>query len=169
MNFRLKTNADDLKRRFDNLPSGLVAGRKEAIRQTIELGNDILKLMQIGGMKPSYPIHWDTPKQQKAFFATDGFGGGIPTARTGEHVSQWKALPLQNGVSVQNLKRGSIFLWGTAKGGQSPASGGQSRIHLGRWPSFHDAAMSVLVRWSEGGWQKVRQAFLEGFMKDFRK
>ena len=30
------------------------------------------------------PVDWQTEKQRKAFFATDGFGGGIPTSRTGE-------------------------------------------------------------------------------------
>lgn len=31
-----------------------------------------------------YPIDWESEKQRKFFFATDGFGGGIPTSRTGE-------------------------------------------------------------------------------------
>jgi len=30
-----------------------------------------------------YPIQWTTEKQRRAFFATDGFGRGIPTRRTG--------------------------------------------------------------------------------------
>lgn len=30
------------------------------------------------------PIDWTSEKQRRAFFATDGFGGGIPTTRTGE-------------------------------------------------------------------------------------
>ena len=31
-----------------------------------------------------YPIEWESEKQRRAFFATDGFGGGIPSRRTGE-------------------------------------------------------------------------------------
>jgi len=30
-----------------------------------------------------YPIEWTSEKQRKAFFATDGFGGGIPYKRKG--------------------------------------------------------------------------------------
>lgn len=32
-----------------------------------------------------YPIKWKTRKQQRAFFATNGFGQGIPTRRTGAY------------------------------------------------------------------------------------
>ena len=30
------------------------------------------------------PIEWETERQRRAFFATDGFGGGIPSKRSGE-------------------------------------------------------------------------------------
>ncbi len=30
-----------------------------------------------------YPLRWKSRRQQRAFFATDGFGRGIPTERTG--------------------------------------------------------------------------------------
>lgn len=33
------------------------------------------------------PIQWKSEKQRRAFFATDGFGGGIPTRRTGKVLS----------------------------------------------------------------------------------
>lgn len=32
---------------------------------------------------------WTTEKQRRAFFATDGFGGGIPTERTGAIPAAW--------------------------------------------------------------------------------
>ncbi len=35
------------------------------------------------------PYRWTSEKQRKAFFATDGFGGGIPYARTGDLSSAW--------------------------------------------------------------------------------
>ena len=36
-----------------------------------------------------YPIAWTTPKQKRAFFATKGFGRGIPTQRTGALSKGW--------------------------------------------------------------------------------
>ncbi|RMG82102.1 MAG: hypothetical protein D6712_15200 [Chloroflexi bacterium] len=38
--------------------------------------------------KVVYPIQWTSDRQRRAFFATDGFGRGIPTYRTGR-VRQW--------------------------------------------------------------------------------
>ncbi len=33
---------------------------------------------------PKYPIRWKSEKQRRAFFATDGFGKGIPYKRIGK-------------------------------------------------------------------------------------
>jgi len=38
---------------------------------------------------PHYPIIWQSERQRRAFFATDGFGGGIPYQRTGALQSSW--------------------------------------------------------------------------------
>jgi hypothetical protein len=35
-----------------------------------------------------YPIRWTSERQRRAFFATNGFGRGIPTKRTGD-VARW--------------------------------------------------------------------------------
>lgn len=39
--------------------------------------------------KPVYPIDWQSEKQRKAFFASNGFGGGIPYKRTGGATKEW--------------------------------------------------------------------------------
>lgn len=36
-----------------------------------------------------YPIRWKTERQRRAFFATNGFGRGIPTKRTGAVQAGW--------------------------------------------------------------------------------
>jgi hypothetical protein len=36
------------------------------------------------------PYKWQSENQRRAFFATDGFGGGIPTVRTGKIAGGWK-------------------------------------------------------------------------------
>lgn len=60
----------------------------------------IRKLKRIPG-PPVYPIRWETPKQRRAYYATDGFGGGIPSRRTGETVAGWD-------VEVSNLSDGVL-------------------------------------------------------------
>jgi hypothetical protein len=39
-----------------------------------------------------YPIEWTSEKQRRAFFATDGFGAGIPYERTNTLVEGWEVL-----------------------------------------------------------------------------
>lgn len=38
----------------------------------------------------SYPIRWTSERQRRAFFATRGFGKGIPYRRTGELGNNWR-------------------------------------------------------------------------------
>jgi hypothetical protein len=40
-----------------------------------------------------YEIQWTSDRQRKAYFASDGFDGGIPTTRTGEHERNWFVKP----------------------------------------------------------------------------
>ena len=40
--------------------------------------------------KPHYPIVWQSERQRRAFFATNGFGRGIPTERSGKLQAEWK-------------------------------------------------------------------------------
>ncbi len=37
-----------------------------------------------------YPIEWASERQRRAFFATNGFGHGIPYRRTGRYVNSWR-------------------------------------------------------------------------------
>ena len=90
----------------------------------------IQQRMKVPGARPSYPIQWDSEKQRRAFFATKGFGKGIPYRRTGEYQAAWKVTSLgEIGYRVANEKKqagpiaGDIF-------------GTQSKIHRGRWTHF---------------------------------
>ncbi len=40
--------------------------------------------------RPKYPIRWKTERQRRAYFATDGFGGGIPSRRSGAVSRGWQ-------------------------------------------------------------------------------
>lgn len=79
--------------------------------------------------KPDHPIQWESEKQKRAFFATDGFGGGIPTRRTGRNIRGWNLIKLEDGYSLKNEEKGAFFIWGDLFKRKS-----QSRIHAGRWP-----------------------------------
>jgi hypothetical protein len=60
----------------------------------------LAKLKRIPGA-PVYPLRWQTEKQRRAYFATDGFGSGIPYRRTGELVEGWD-------VEVANVDDGVL-------------------------------------------------------------
>lgn len=51
--------------------------------------NSLKRLQTIPG-PPNHPIKWTTKKQRKAYFASNGFGRGIPSTRTGQIVSEWQ-------------------------------------------------------------------------------
>jgi len=102
--------------------------------------------MKVPGKKVKYPIKWDTEKQRKAFFASDGFGRGIPTKRTGEYQKGWKVFPVVGspadvGYDVGNPLSHSKYIGGTARSTRR-----QSRIHQGRWNLFKEAIDRVVKR-----------------------
>lgn len=49
----------------------------------------VLRDLQATPGPVKYPIAWASEKQRKAFFASDGFGHGIPTRRTGAISRGW--------------------------------------------------------------------------------
>lgn len=95
------------------------------------------RLKQPGG-PITYPVHWDSERQRRAFFATGGFGRGIPSTRTGTYQRGWmirrnpSTVRVQAGYSLINNTREARFVGGSAYGD------GQSRIHRGRWVRLRD-------------------------------
>ncbi len=85
-------------------------------------------------LRPSGPINWDSERQRKAFFASDGFGGGIPTRRTGTYARGWQIERQDNGYRLTNAAESYARYVGGDAFGMS-----QSGIHRGRWPLFRDA------------------------------
>lgn len=95
----------------------------QALKKTVL---EIQSRMSVDGQPIRYPVQWDSQRQRKAFFATEGFGKGIPTQRTGGYRQGWKVQPLQFGYKLENRHPAGAI------GGLT--SGWQSRIHRGRWP-----------------------------------
>lgn len=59
-------------------------------RQGANIRKRMLDELQKEPSKPKYPIRWKSERQRRAFFATNGFGGGIPYRRTGRLAANWK-------------------------------------------------------------------------------
>ena len=103
-----------------------------------------------GTEAPSYPpawVKWDSAKQRRAFFATDGFGGGIPYKRKGTYEANWKiekspagSRPASEGYHLVNSLEYAKFIGGTARGAR------QSRIHKDRWNVFRKVADRIVAK-----------------------
>lgn len=91
--------------------------------------------LQQPGDPITYPVHWDSERQRRAFFATDGFGRGIPTKRTGAYQEGWHVTKTGSGTAraytVSNPVKYARYVGGAAYGKQS-------NIHAGRWKVARD-------------------------------
>ncbi len=76
---------------------------------------------------PNEKVDWDNPKQQAAYFASDGFGQGIPYHRKGDFERSWGVERQPFGVSAFSLHHAAGAIGGLP-------SGWQSRIHRNRRP-----------------------------------
>ena len=131
-------------------PATIVAKRFERLRKKIPLVSrqrlydaavQIRKTMKEPGKGPVYPIQWDTERQRKAFFATDGFGRGIPTRRSDEYIRGWKVIKQEDGYDVGNPLTHAKYIGGTARSTRR-----QSKIHRGRWNLFKVVKDKVIKR-----------------------
>ena len=102
------------------------------------------RMKEEGNKRDTSPINWDSDKQRKAFFATDGFGGGIPHRRTGEYQQGWRIVKTDNGYMIVNKGRAAPFVGGDAFG----------LVHSGintpqQWPKFRDTVDEELKQLPE--------------------
>lgn len=67
--------------------------------KTGKLANRALSRITREPGRPIYPLRWQTERQRRAFFATRGFGRGIPYRRTGGLLLGWT-------VDVDKTKEG---------------------------------------------------------------
>ena len=72
--------------------------------------------MQEPGDVQKHPIQWDSAKQRRAFFASDGFGGGIPHVRTGAYQAGWHVFVDGLQVILRNMSKATKFIGGDAFG-----------------------------------------------------
>lgn len=108
--------------------------------------------LQQPGKPINYPVQWDSEKQRRAYFATDGFGAGIPYNRTGAYNAGWEISKTGSGLAREYILRNIKAFWRFVGGGDQGDS--QSRIHRGRWP----VAREVVRRHVEAMLVNVRQS-----------
>lgn len=132
--FRIQTNAKQVAQQIRHLLA--VVFPKIALKVLEESAQNIQRKMAEPGKPIRYPVNWDSVRQRKAFFASNGFGEGIPYRRKNEHVNAWQMAPIQNGWQLSNSKPSAMFLFGRADGLDISPGKKQSNIHKGRWPLF---------------------------------
>ena len=132
MQLSIQVHGELVRNGLQNLDAEIPKVSRLAIYRTSQR---IQQRMKKAGAKPSHPIPWVSDKQRKAFYASEGFGGGIPHRRSGRYTEAWKIIQKGNtGYTVLNDSPGAKFIGGNAYGLE------QSPIHAGRWPLFRDEA-----------------------------
>lgn len=149
-------------------PAQLVQHKLERLRRKVPLISKkrmydavvkIRSYMKVPGTKPVYPINWDTKRQRIAFFASNGFGGGIPTKRNNDYVRAWEVIPTERGYDVGNPLSHARYIGGTFRSTKR-----QSKIHRGRWRLVKVITDKVLGRLPKAVRDSITQtARQEGF------
>ena len=110
--------------------------------------------MNVRQEKSDYPVTWDSERQRRAFFATNGFGNGIPYKRTG-------ATKFSIDTSFKNEvdlfaphPAGAVF-------GMPTANFWQSRIHRQTWPVLKTVLAEELKKLPSAIMASLRVAFSE--------
>lgn len=90
----------------DALPKAPILMQVAMALKVRELDATVISKLRVEPPKPNYPLRWKSKKQRAAFFATNGFGKGIPYRRTGEMSKRWEtvfvASPSGGDIFVQN-------------------------------------------------------------------
>jgi hypothetical protein len=76
---------------------------KGAVRRQVNKERQRLRAeLKVTPGPPKYPLRWKSEKQRRAFFATNGFGKGIPYQRTGKMVDAWdlQTVNLPDGLEI---------------------------------------------------------------------
>lgn len=87
------------------------------MRRTFEqytrgLAQTLLKQAQRYPGRVKYPIQWQSKKQRRAFFATNGFGRGIGAKRTGRLKAGWQVkLRYGSNEGFLTLKNDVKYAW----------------------------------------------------------
>ena len=102
----------------------------------------------VGAVK--YPIEWTSDKQRRAFFATNGFGKGIPYRRTGKLQAAWVVEVRGNAIVVENKSAIAKYVVGSLAQNRSAALRFQQRFHANTgWQPATDTVKTHLDKANE--------------------
>lgn len=96
-----------------------------------ETAQAVNERMKEPGEAVTYPIQWDTELQKVAYFASNGFGAGIPYQRTNQYILGGTVTKTSYGAQFFNPHPAGA-IGGTVQGWQSA-------IHWGRWTYLREA------------------------------
>lgn len=104
--------------------------------------NEVTKRLRREPGAVVYPIQWTSEKQRLAFFATDGFGHGIPYQRTGQIEHDWHVIGDYRagfaGLTVFNENPAALYIYGDEYGRH------QQQFHVNTgWPTFRDQLVEI--------------------------
>jgi len=92
ISFKIR-GVEEINNFFKSLPHGTMKAAIAAFTEYL-LGDDSHGLRHAPPRRthgPGNPYKWQSEKQRKAYFASNGFGGGIPSRRTGAVNRGWQA------------------------------------------------------------------------------
>lgn len=160
--FKVKITADKFNSFLKKLPAQFERAALDASNETAET---ILREMRVPGRPRSKgeKVNWDSLKQMMAYFASDGFGKGIPSVRTNNYIQGYTKTSLPNGFSISNQSPAGA-IGGTILS-NSPVIGNiedlytwQSKIHKGRWKPLVPVIKKTIKGLAALIVQKLRQA-----------
>lgn len=94
-----------------------------------ELKSEILSDLAQEPGRVRYPIQWTSERQRRAFFATDGFGGGIPYRRTHKLSNAWVVEVRGHAIVIENPSDASKYVYGSLAQNRSAALRFKQRFH----------------------------------------
>jgi len=130
-----------MSRNFTEIP-GFVEGLIKDVSEVLfETASRIHKRIAVEGEPIRYPVQWDSERQRRAYFATNGFGSGIPYQRSNRMILGIKTerVPLGTNLSIPH-PGGAVF------GLPGSPSTWQSRIHRNRWVYLLDVLFDELSK-----------------------
>lgn len=129
MQFRTKST---IKERITTFVANLNAFPQQIADITQEVVDiaepEVMSILTFTPPRPNRKIEWTSEKQRRAYFATDGFGNGIPYRRKGNASKGWRLFGVKTASGAQIIVRNE---WDVAKYiyGQFTTQSPQQRFH----------------------------------------
>lgn len=105
---------DDVIQEIEQLPRGIQRAYERRFERRIRI--PMLEELETEPGPVKYPIEWESDKQRRAYFATDGFGGGIPTRRTKRIIKAWRVVGtislFEGELTVENQAPAAVYVIG---------------------------------------------------------